>query len=124
MTDAQPNPYPVTSTERDGVFGTIALVIALALVLIGIGQQFLAFSAPLIARSVDLNSSGIALMFAVVALITGAIAVVGAVFGLIGIQPSRRRGRLAAAAGLALCGAQIVGVLASLVVPVIVGALA
>jgi hypothetical protein len=111
MTETQPpNPYPPRVVPQGGGVGMASLVIGLALVLLGIVQSILSMTAPLIASENGMSASQIGMMFGAMNLVTVVIAIAGVVTGLIGIQPAKTRGRLAAAAGLALSGAHVLSV--------------
>lgn len=122
MTDAQtPQPYPpAPAVPTANPAGTAALVIGIVLVGFGVAQQVLGFLVPLW-RDVLGGYAQVGLVFTALSIGTGALAIVGVVVGVIGIQPSRPRGRLAAAAGLALAAAHVLGTVVGFVLPPLIG---
>ena len=123
MTDATtpaPDPYPAAAppTTGGGV-GIASLVIGVVLVLANATMQIVGVNLPLLMRDAGLDYEDVAGIYGTVAIVTLAVAALGAVLGFVGIQPTRVRGRLAAAAGLALGAAYLVGALVSLVAPLV-----
>lgn len=120
MTETQtPNPYPpAPATPSGGGAGTAALVIGLIVVGLGLAQQVLGYTAPFWVDGLG-GYSQMGLVFTALSAVAGAIAIAGVIVGAIGIQPSRTRGRLAAAAGLALSAAHLLGTLVGFVMPLV-----
>lgn len=121
--DARPAPYPPTVVATGGGAGTAAFAIGIVLVALGLVQQLLSVSIPLWVGGLA-GYSQVALIFGAFTFVTAAIAVAGVVTGAVGIQPSRPRGRLAAAAGLAVSAAHLLGAVVALIAPVVIGLLA
>lgn len=121
--DVRPQPYTASPPSRGGGAGAVSLVIGLVLVALGVVQQIVNAFIPQIMFEAGLSGAQIGLVFTVTTVVLGVIAIPGVIAGLIGIQRSRTSGRLAAAAGLALCGAQLLGSIVAVLVPLAVGAL-
>ena len=118
MTNAQtPQPYPPTPAAPTGnAAGAAALVIGIIVVAFGLAQQILGYTAGLWIDAVG-GFGQMGMLFTGISLVSGAFAIAGVIAGAVGIQPSRGRGRLAAAAGLALSAAHLVGTLVGFVMP-------
>lgn len=120
MTETQtPNPYPpAPAAPTGGGAGAAALVIGLVVVALGLLQQVLGYTASFWVDGLG-GYSQMGLVFTALSAVSGALALVGVIVGAIGIQPSRTRGRLAAAAGLALSAAHLLGSLVGFVMPLV-----
>jgi len=113
-----PAPYPAYPARADGsgALGVVSLVIGIVLVVWGFANQVIATALPLIQYNLGLGPTSYSAYFTTVAVITSIIAIAGIVTGIIGILPARR-GRLAAAAGLAIAVSHLLGNLVSLIAP-------
>ncbi len=122
MTETQtPNPYPpAPAAPTGGGVGTAALVIGLVVVGLGLLQQVLGYTASFWVEGVG-GYTQMGIVFSALSAVVGVIALAGVVVGIVGIQPSRTRGRLAAAAGLALSAAHLLGTLVGFVMPLVIG---
>lgn len=120
--DVHPQPYAAVPPSG-GAAGSVALIVGLALVAIGVVQQVVGLFLPQIMAEAGLSTVQVGLVYSGISIVTGVIAIVGVVAGVIGIQPGRARGRLAAAAGLALSVAHVVSVIVGLVAPLAYGAI-
>jgi hypothetical protein len=121
--DDRPQPYAPIAPATGGGAGTAALVIGLVLVLLGLVQQLVSATMGLWLSGID-GYAQVGLIFGAFTIVGGTIAIAGVVCGLVGIQPAHARGRLAAAAGLAISAAHLLGALVALVAPIIVGLVA
>ena len=120
MTNAQtPQPSPPAPAAPTGnAAGTSALVIGIIVVAFGVTQQVLGYTASLWIDAVG-GFDQMGVLFTGISLVSGALAIAGVIAGAVGIQPSHGRGRLAAAAGLALSAAHLLGTLVGFVMPVL-----
>jgi hypothetical protein len=120
MTNTQtPDPYPPASATPTGnAAGTAALVLGIVVVALGVTQQILAYTASFWIDAVG-GFDQMGVVFTGISLVSGAIAIAGVIAGAVGIQPARVRGRLAAAAGLAVSAAHLLGIVIGLLLPVI-----
>lgn len=114
MTDTPPHPVPAPA--RGGGAGTASLVIGLVLVALSVGQQLLSYTVPFWVDGLA-GYSQVSLILGAVTLVAAVVAVAGVITGVVGIQPGQPRGRLAAAAGLALSASHLIGALVGLVAP-------
>jgi hypothetical protein len=123
MTDSStpaPNPYPdAPVVPAGGGAGRAAFILAIVLVVFGVVLQVVAILAPHIAYNFALNSSGIGAIFTVTTIVSALISVVVVVLGAIGVQPSQPRGRLAAAAALAIGASHLLAALVSFIAPAV-----
>lgn len=118
-----PDPYAApASASNDGAVGATSLIIGIVLVVIGIVQTFVAQALPLLAFDQGMSFSQLAIVLSGFTVLTIVVAVAGIVTGILGLQPSRVRGRLAAAAGLALGAAHVLGAVFALTAPLVIGA--
>jgi hypothetical protein len=128
MTDSSvpaPNPYPVApAAPAGGGAGRAALILAIVLVAFGVIVQVASYLAPQIAYDYQMDSSGIAALFAVTSIVGGLVSVVVVILGAVGIQPSQPRGRLAAAAGLAIGASHLLAAIVGLLAPLVLYAVA
>jgi hypothetical protein len=122
-TRAVADPYPVQQTSTGGGAGTASLLLGILLVVGGIGMQIVSASLPLISSTFAQPISSVLWIFTVSSILTVLLGAAAIVLGVIGIQPSRARGRLAAAAGLALGVAHVITAIVGFVTPLVLGAL-
>jgi hypothetical protein len=115
MTD--PQPASPTPHPAGGGLGTASLAIGIVLVVVGLVQQALASTWPFWAGELPPYLAG--MVFGAIGVVGGLIAIAGLVTGILGVLPQRPRGRLAAAAGLAVSGAHLVTWGVSLVLPTV-----
>ena len=115
------DPYPAAAapTPTSGGVGIASLVVGILLVIANAGMQIVGVNLPFLMRDAGLDYEDVAGIYSVSAIVTFAVAALGVVLGIVGIQPSRARGRLAAAAGLALGLAYLVGALVSIIAPLV-----
>jgi hypothetical protein len=113
------DPYPAVPPASGGGVGAAALVLGVLLVVGSVVVQIVSVSLPVMMYDSGMGYETVGAIFAAFAigsLVVGAVAVV---LGLIGIQRTRARGRLAAAAGLALGASHVLGAVVSLVTPLL-----
>jgi len=114
------HPSPVAPADAaGGGAGRASLILAIVLVAFGVVVQIVAQLAPQIAYDFQLAASGLAAIFAVTTIVSGAVAIVVIILGAIGIQPRQPRGRLAAAAGLAIGASHLLAAVVALVAPLV-----
>jgi len=123
MTDTSlpaPNPYPAAPVaSTGGGAGRAAFILAIVLVAFGVLVQVLSYFAPRFAYDLAMGASGIGMIFSATTIISGLISVVVVILGIIGIQPSQPRGRLQAAAGLAIGASHLLGAVVALLAPLV-----
>ena len=128
MTDTSvpaPNPYPAApAAPSGGGAGRASLILAIVLVAFGVIVQVISYLAPQIAYDYQMDSSGIAALFAVTSIVGGLVSIVVVILGAIGIQPTQPRGRLAAAAGLAIGASHLLAAIVGLLAPLVLYAVA
>lgn len=107
------NPYPAPAPSSGGI-GIASLVTAIVIVLIGLGiQVFSTYVVPGLVGS-GMSILEISTVFTVGSIVTALLSLVAIATGAVGIRPGNDRGRLAAAAGLAIGGSTLLGVLVTL----------
>ena len=114
--DARPQPYAAVPAPGRNVAGVAALVVGLVLVAIGLVQTVTGYFVPQLMVGSGATASQVGLVFGAVGIVTALLAIIGVVAGILGIQPSKTGGRLAAAAGLALSGAHLLSTLVGFVI--------
>jgi hypothetical protein len=126
MTDTSvpaPNPYPVApAAPAGGGAGRAALILAIVLVVFGVITQVISYLAPQIAYDYQMDSTGIAAIFAATTIASGLLSLVVVILGAVGIQPSQPRGRLAGAAGLAIGASHLLAAIVGLLAPLVLDA--
>ena len=122
MTTDTANPYPAVVPSTNTA-GRASLIVAVIIVAIGVVQQVVSQTIPLMMRDLGLDVGTVGLVFGAFAIVVGILAVVGLVLGIIGL--GRTHGaRAAAGGGTAIAASSLLSVLIGVALPFIINALA
>jgi len=120
MTTDTPNYAVPSSSSSSNQAGRASLVIAVIIVAVGLAQQVVAQSIPLIMADLGTSTDTVGLIFAVFAAVVGLLAIVGLILGIVGLSRERRA---AAAAGTAIAASSLLTVAVSFILPLILNAI-
>ena len=121
MTTDTANPYPAVAPATSAA-GRASLVVAIIIVAVGVAQQVVSQTIPLMMSDLGLGVATVGVVFGVFAVVLGILAVVGLILGIIGL--GRANGsRAAAGAGTAIAASSLLSVLIGVALPFIIDAL-
>ena len=121
MTTETADPYPGVLPETNTA-GRASLVVAIIIVAIGVAQQVVSQTIPLMMANLGLGVGEVGIVFGVFGAVIGVLATVGLILGAIGL--GRTRGaRAAAGAGTAIAASSLLSVLLGLVLPLLINAI-
>ena len=121
MTTETANPYPAT-TATTNTAGRASLIVAIVIVAVRLVQQVISQVIPLIMANLALGSDSVGVIFGIFGVIVGVLALVGLIFGIIGLG-NRTASRAAAGAGTAIAATSLLTVIISFLLPPIISVL-
>ena len=118
MTTESADPYPAVAPSTTNTAGRASLIVAIVIVAVGVVQQVVTQFVPLIMANLALGSGDVAIVFAVFGAIIGIIALVGLILGIIGLG-DRSSSRAAAGAGTAIAASSLLSVILAFLLPLV-----